>query len=143
MVCCISLVLSFFGRSDFGRCDRSSGARVLEGVEEGSSRRRSHYRRATQYSQTQGCSRLHQQGFEGIGYCVSRSFVLSSSSAFLTSRIPCSIQFDLAMVVNSGWKFMKTPWHLRRVKQITKEMQLLADPSNKAWAINHLGKSLV
>ncbi|GAA5840502.1 hypothetical protein JCM5353_006568 [Sporobolomyces roseus] len=48
------------------------------------------------------------------------------------------IQFDLAMVVNSGWKFMKTPWHLRRVKQITKEMQLLADPSNKAWAINHL-----
>jgi len=50
------------------------------------------------------------------------------------------ITFDLAMVVNSGWKFMKVDWHLSRVKQITKMMQFLADPSNKAWAINHLGK---
>ncbi|GAA6059558.1 hypothetical protein JCM10212_000614 [Sporobolomyces blumeae] len=48
------------------------------------------------------------------------------------------IQFDIAMLANSGWKFMKTPWKLSKFKQLTKNGQTLADPSNEAWAINHL-----
>ena len=40
---------------------------------------------------------------------------------------------------HGGWGLMKTPWKLPQLKHLTREGQRLADPSNDAWATNHIG----